>query len=132
MSGKYIVISGQHRLVAARTIIQEDTAAGKSPPSWALTFSCRVVRQDTPLEHKQTIAGLTQAKESTVRDMGLSERVAWLWREMEKDKAQAEDDDKPWQPNRANLIKITYAKTGCKESTDGSQVCTSLCTRFTA
>lgn len=134
VSGKYYVLSGQHRVEAARRVAQEAASTARVVPPWTQQFRCRIVKAEATLEQRQMVAGRTQAKDSTVLDMAASERVAWLVYEMKKDKERHEQEQKKRQdegreveeyiPNKQLALRETYLKTGCKERSDGSMVCT--------
>ena len=95
----------------------------------AQVIRCRVAKQSTTLEQRELIAGRSQAKDSTVLDMTMSQRLRWIMRELNGQKKQYVDEhpDDPnadgWTPNRQEAMKNTYYKTGCKEKTEGSVVC---------
>ena len=125
MTGKYVVISGQHRLAASRKILEEEQAAGRPAPTWCTKFKVKEVKPGTDLKTRQTIAGMLQGREMTVHAMTLSDRVAWMVREVEEQRAAAADPGQ-LKIRRAEVLRNTYEKTGCNEATDGSVVCT-LC-----
>lgn len=133
VSGKYFVLSGQHRVEAARRVAEDAARHARQVPVWATTFRCRVVKQGTTKEQRELVAGRSQARDSNVLDMAMSERVRWLARELALDKErheevqrQRQEDGQPvevYVPNKQFAMRETYNKTGCKERTEGSVVC---------
>lgn len=133
MSGKYFVLSGQHRVEAARQVAADAERAARPVPSWTQTFRCRVVKADTSLAQRQLVAGRIQARDSTVLDMTTAERITWLVKELAADRQrfdaaqeQREADGKPREqyiPNKQACLRETYYKTGCQEKRDGTVVC---------
>ena len=133
VSGKYFVLSGQHRVEAARRVVTDAERHARQVPSWATSFRCRVVKAGTPKEHRELVAGRSQARDSNVLDMTMSERISWLVRELEADRARhdeaqrrRQEDGQPvedYLPNKQHALRETYQKTGCKERTEGSVVC---------
>ena len=119
-SGKYYILSGQHRFEAARAVQLAAVAAAKEPPIWSVQFRCTVVRQSTDLQTRQLIAGKTQAAQSTVLSSHLSDRIDWFRKELQ-DAVDKQDLDTPIV-NRTQLLRLTYIKTGCREREDGSMV----------
>ena len=117
-----MVIAGQHRLAAARKIAEEDADEGKQPPPYTVKFRCRELKAGTDLKTRETIAGLLQSRELIVHAMPLSERVSWMLREVEAQRAGAE---KPEEVviRKSVVLRSTYEKTACTESNDGSLVC---------
>lgn len=126
-TGHYYILSGQHRFAAARKVAEEALKKAKVVPSWAQIFKCSVVKPETTLLQRQVIAGKVQQQQSTVHESALSERVRWLIREVADSKAEAAEAGDTWRPNRTELLRLTYLKTGCKEVTDGTMVCASCC-----
>ena len=120
-SGKYYVLSGQHRYEAARAIYKKALDAAKEPPAWTSEFRCLVVRPGTDLTTRQLIAGKTQAAQATVLTTTLTDRIRWFLTEL-NDAVERSDDNAP-KVNRTSLLRLTYMKTGCREKEDGSMVC---------
>ena len=135
VSGKYYVLSGQHRAEAARKVAEEAQREARPIPSWAKHFKCRIAKADTTRAQREAIAGRTQATDANVMEMSLSARIAWLHRELGEQKAAHEaavkerDEelaDNPWVPQKQQALKDTYTKTGCRDRTDGTMVCMSV------
>ena len=101
--------------------------------SWTQMFRCRVVKDGVSLGARQQLAGRVQARESAVVEMGMAERVSWLYRELEADKKVWQEREKEraaqglpeerWQPDKATALKMTYVKTGVRERGDNSHSC---------
>ena len=119
-TGKFYILSGQHRFQAARKLAAKLESEAKTVPLWAKTFSCTVVRKETSLETRQIIAGRVQATQGAVVDPTLSERLRWLLREVTEARAK----DEPL--NRTAVLRLTYVKTACREKVDGTMVCPCL------
>ena len=134
VSGKYYILSGQHRYSAARTIHNNYLDKSQQPPSWTSTFRCTVVKASASLSERQLVAGKTQSKQTTVLDTPLADRVGWYLNELAEAKksvretlAQAEGTEPSSEAvmakvNKSSLIKMTYLKTGCKAAVDGTPV----------
>ena len=83
------------------------------------------------MEQRQQLAGRIQAAESTVQEMDMATRVAWLLRELQDDRrrwderqAETEEDTrKPYVPNVNEALRQTYIKTGVRERGPNSLVC---------
>ena len=123
-TGKYYIISGQHRFQAAQQTAKKAAEKALPAPSWTQRFRCHVVKADTSVETRQIIAGKTQALQESVHGMPFSDKVRWLRREMVAELQALEEKGEEYpQLNRAALLRLTYTKTGCTPSTDGSMVC---------
>ena len=90
-----------------------------------------MVKTDAPIEVRQIITGKTQAQQESVHGMAFSDRVRWLQREMaEAMEASEQRGETNPTVNRAAVLRLTYTKTGCTTTADGSMVCCcTLCTR---
>lgn len=134
VSGKYYVLSGQHRFSAAKKLADKYLDASKVPPTWCTSFRCSVVKPSATLAERQLIAGKTQTKQTTVLDTPLADRVGWYLHELAEAKKsvretllQAEGVEPSPEAvmakvNKASLLKFTYLKTGCKPAVDGTSV----------
>ena len=125
-SGKYYILSGQHRFEACRLLHQKYLKdSGKPPPPWTSQFRCTQLKQNTDLATRQVIAGKCQAAQSTVLSTPLSDRIQWFLGEVDAvlEAAGDQPEGAEVKVNRTKLLRLTYLKTACKESEDGSMVC---------
>jgi RecA/RadA recombinase len=123
-SGKFYILSGQHRFEAANKIAKAALDSAKPVPAYAREFRCVVVKKGTSLDIRQVIAGKAQSTQSSVQDPTLSERLRWTLKEVENAKASLDTDaDLGTAINRTQILRYTYTKTGCRDKTDGSMVC---------
>ncbi len=130
-TGKYFIISGQHRFVAAQRLAKKAADKALAPPGWTQRFRCHVIKADTTVEVREVIAGKTQAQQESVHGMAFSDRVRWLQREIATAVQAAEErgDANP-TVNRPAVLRLTYTKTGCTTAADGSMVCSPLSSPF--
>lgn len=130
VSGKYVVLSGQHRVEAARLVAAEELRNARPVPPWTQIIRCKVAKSTTTLDQRELIAGRSQARDGTVLEMPMSERLKWLLRELQKQQKQHDAEtmnpDNVWVPAKSEALKNTYNKTGCKDKTEGSLVCNTL------
>ena len=108
----YYVISGQHRFEAARHFRERENHKGRSPPEWAVKFTCDVLKEGLTLTEVQRIAGRLQAQQGTVRAMTASETMAFYLKQQRKRPGEA--------PSK--LLIDTFKCTG-KSIQDGTPVC---------
>jgi hypothetical protein len=92
-------------------------------PQYLRSFRCHVVKQDTPLDIRQRIAGREQARQETVRKQTLSDTIQWFLKEVETVKQRAARDQVPVVISKRDLLKTTYMKTGKTITNDGTIVC---------
>lgn len=119
----YYILSGQHRYSAAIELMEGLTRDRLEVPQYLKSFRCHIVKQDTPLEVRQQIAGREQARQETVRKQTLSDTIQWFLKEVDIVKQRALKDHVPVVISKRDLLKITYMKTGKTITNDGTTVC---------
>ena len=65
-TGKFYILSGQHRFKAARKLAQQMESEARTAPAWARTFTCTVVRKETSLEMRQVKADTSDSEVSSL------------------------------------------------------------------
>ena len=93
---RFIVISGQHRSIAARDIGEELGAQGKVKPDWCKAVQATTLRHDTPLEVRMMAAGRSQAGQQQVERLKLGRAVAFIHQLMEQN-PHGDEQDLAWR-----------------------------------
>ena len=79
----YWILNGQHKYLAAMDHRALAIKRGDPPPSWTTTFTCTVIKKDTPLTMVQRIAGRQQAKSQFLRPISFLQTVDHLAMQIE-------------------------------------------------
>jgi hypothetical protein len=121
-TGKWVILSGQHRFLAASAIADAAIADARRPPAFTERFRCKVVKENTSIIERQQLAGRLQAMDGNVMDMTLADRLQWLLKEDTHNREIAEAEGVAYNPTKTELLKNVYSKTGCRETVDGALV----------
>ena len=115
------MLSGQHRLEATKLHREKLEGMGQELPEWTLKARCQVTRDNMSKEELQKLSGRLQAASKAVIPLTFETTMKRFL-----DDAQAFKRANPNKEiNFAELLRVTYLKSGKSLLVDGEPVCMS-------